>query len=71
VARKLCRQNAQLTETQDRSIVVTWSLGVFEGDDAVADVNAALSGNLEIALDNVAHKGIVVILCGRDLAERM
>jgi hypothetical protein len=37
----------------------------------VTDVNAALSGNLEVAFNDVPQIGIVVILGGWYFAERM
>jgi len=62
LARKLGGQYTQLAHLQDGVIVIRWLASALQRDDPVADVNAALRGDLEVSLDNVAQKGVPVKL---------
>lgn len=54
------RQNVEFTKPQDRLVVVARLFGVLQGNDPMADVNAALGSDFQIALYDVPEVGIPI-----------
>jgi len=53
-------QDAQFPHAQDGILIVNGLASAHHGNDAMADVDAALGCDLEVALHNVAQIGIPV-----------
>lgn len=53
-------KNTQLALTADGLVVILWFGRALKGDDAIADVDAALRSHFEIALYHIAQIRIVI-----------
>lgn len=71
MARKLWWQYPQLSQAQEGFVVVSGLDSVLDSDDAVADINATLRGNLQIALDDITQIRIAIKLRTRFVFKRL
>lgn len=71
VSSEISRQYVELTQAQDRFAVVGRFAGILQGDDAMADVNAALRRDLKVALNDVFQVGVAVKLGPCPVFERL
>jgi hypothetical protein len=63
-------QDTQFTHPQDGIVVVSRLSGIFDGNDAVADIYAALCGNLQVPFRDVAKIGVGIEIGAGSIPER-
>ncbi len=64
-------QDTQLAHAQNGIVVVDWLPSAFYGDDAMADVDAALGRDFQVALYDVAQVGVFVEVTPWPVCERL
>ena len=69
-AGELGLEHSEFRHTHDGIVSVGRFAGLLSRDDLVADVDAALSSDLQIPLRNVPQEGILVELAARPIPER-
>jgi len=69
--RKLNRQHTNLPQPQQAFVIIGGAQSIFQRDDTIGDVDAALRGNLQVALDDVAQIGIRLKLNERARPQRL